>query len=152
MTSRSLRRLLVALAVVIACGPAAGRAQSPDPPTISPADLAAALRGPAGRRPIVIQVGFRIMYDQAHIPGSEYVGPATSPSAIEQLRTRVAPLKRDASIVLYCGCCPWERCPNVRPAAALLSSMGFTNFRVLRIANNFGADWVDKGYPVQKGK
>jgi hypothetical protein len=29
--------------------------------------------------------------------------------------------------------------------------MGFTNIKVLYIANNFGADWVDKGYPVAKG-
>jgi len=123
-----------------------------EPPTISPAELAKALQQPAGARPLVIQVGFRIMYDQAHIPGAEYVGPGSSGSAIDQLRQRVAPLKRDASIVLYCGCCPWDRCPNVRPAAALLTSMGFTNFKVLYIADDFGADWVAKGYPVQKGK
>jgi hypothetical protein len=29
--------------------------------------------------------------------------------------------------------------------------MGFTNVKVLYIANNFGADWVEKGYPVAKG-
>ena len=30
--------------------------------------------------------------------------------------------------------------------------MGFTNVKVLYLANNFGADWVDKGYPVAKGE
>ena len=29
--------------------------------------------------------------------------------------------------------------------------MGFRNVRVLYIANNFGVDWLDKGYPVSKG-
>jgi hypothetical protein len=29
--------------------------------------------------------------------------------------------------------------------------MGFTNVKVLYIVSNFGADWVDKGYPVAKG-
>jgi hypothetical protein len=29
--------------------------------------------------------------------------------------------------------------------------MGFTNLKVLYISNNFGADWVEKGYPVAKG-
>jgi hypothetical protein len=29
--------------------------------------------------------------------------------------------------------------------------MGFTNVKVLYIADNFGKDWVDKGYPVAKG-
>jgi hypothetical protein len=30
--------------------------------------------------------------------------------------------------------------------------MGFRNLRVLYIESNFGADWVDKGYPVSKGQ
>jgi thiosulfate/3-mercaptopyruvate sulfurtransferase len=29
--------------------------------------------------------------------------------------------------------------------------MGFTNVKILYIADNFGADWVEKGYPVGKG-
>jgi hypothetical protein len=29
--------------------------------------------------------------------------------------------------------------------------MGFTNVKVLYIANNFGTDWVSNGYPVAKG-
>jgi len=30
--------------------------------------------------------------------------------------------------------------------------MGFTNVRALYIANNFGSDWVDKGFSVEKGE
>jgi hypothetical protein len=30
--------------------------------------------------------------------------------------------------------------------------MGFTNVKVLYLANNFGADWVDKGYPVESSR
>jgi hypothetical protein len=29
--------------------------------------------------------------------------------------------------------------------------MGFTNVKVLYISDNFGTNWVDKGYPVAKG-
>jgi hypothetical protein len=29
--------------------------------------------------------------------------------------------------------------------------MGFTNVKALYLANNFGADWADKGYPVEAG-
>jgi hypothetical protein len=29
--------------------------------------------------------------------------------------------------------------------------MGFTNVKVLYLASNFGADWTDKGYPVERG-
>jgi rhodanese-related sulfurtransferase len=102
-------------------------------------------------KPLMIHVGSHVLYSQAHIPGSEYIGPASSDSALEALRKRVKPLPRNQSIVLYCGCCPWSHCPNIQPADDALHAMGFTNVKVLYIANNFGTDWVDKGYPVAKG-
>jgi thiosulfate/3-mercaptopyruvate sulfurtransferase len=104
------------------------------------------------QKPLVIQVGSHILYTQAHIPGSEYIGPANSPAGVEQLRKRVEALPRTKFIVLYCGCCPWSHCPTVEPADRLLQGMGFTNVKVLYIANNFGTDWVDKGYPTAKGE
>ena len=144
--------ILTTLCLTLLCGVASATAQTAEPATITATDLAAMLKKPASERPLVIQVGFKVMYDQAHIPGSEYIGPGSDGNGIAALRKRVGPLKRDAAVVLYCGCCPWDRCPNVRPAAALLTSMGFTNLKVLHIANNFGADWVNKGYPTQKGQ
>ncbi|HTF61653.1 MAG TPA: hypothetical protein VK638_02970 [Edaphobacter sp.] len=44
------------------------------------------------------------------------------------------------------------RCPNIRPAYEQLQSLGFKHINVLYLANNFGSDWVDKGYPVAKGR
>lgn len=99
----------------------------------------------------MIQVGSRVLFEQAHIPGSEYIGPASTDAGLKQLRDRLSPLKRDQFIVIYCGCCPWSHCPNMKPASDLLKEMDFTRFKVLFIANNFGADWVEKGYPVAKG-
>jgi hypothetical protein len=29
--------------------------------------------------------------------------------------------------------------------------MGFTNVKALYLADNFGADWAAKGYPVEQG-
>jgi hypothetical protein len=54
--------------------------------------------------------------------------------------------------VLYCGCCPWNRCPNIEPAFSKLKEMGFTDVKVLYLAENFGADWAAKGYSVEKGR
>jgi thiosulfate/3-mercaptopyruvate sulfurtransferase len=118
---------------------------------INPAELAKVLQSSGGNKPLMIQVGSHVLYSQAHIPGSEYIGPAASASGLEQLRKRVASLPKNTYIVLYCGCCPWDHCPNVKPADDALRSLGFTNVKVLYIANNFGADWVDKGYPAAKG-
>jgi rhodanese-related sulfurtransferase len=118
---------------------------------INPAELAKALQSSGSQKPLMIQVGSHVLYSQAHIPGSEYIGPAASAMGIEQLRKRVTSLPKNTYIVLYCGCCPWDHCPNVKPADDALHAFGFTNVKVLYIANNFGADWVDKGYPVAKG-
>jgi thiosulfate/3-mercaptopyruvate sulfurtransferase len=137
---------LLALAVLAPLYAAGG------PQLIQPAELNKILQGPAKERPLMIQVGFRTLYEQAHIPNSEYVGAASSAQGLKELHQRVQGLPRNRFIVLYCGCCPWSHCPNVEPAYKELQSMGFRNVRVLYIESNFGADWVDKGYPVSKGQ
>jgi rhodanese-related sulfurtransferase len=119
---------------------------------INPEELVKILQSPKGEKPLMIQVGSHVLYQQAHIPGSEYIGPASSESGIQQLRKRVESLPRSKSIVIYCGCCPWNHCPNVKPADDALHALGFTNVRVLYISDNFGANWPDKGYPVAKGE
>jgi len=118
---------------------------------IEPEELARILQSRDAEKPLILQIGFRFLFHEAHIPGSEYVGPASKDDGIKLLRQRVASLARGKFIVLYCGCCPWIKCPNVKPAYEALHSMGFTHVRVLRIGQNFGADWVSKGYPTAKG-
>lgn len=123
----------------------------PSSQLINAEELAGILQSPKSEKPLLIQVGSHVLYSQAHIPGSEYIGPASSESGLQQLRKRVESLPRSKFIVIYCGCCPWSHCPNVKPADDTLHAMGFTHVKVLYIANNFGADWVDKGYPAAKG-
>jgi thiosulfate/3-mercaptopyruvate sulfurtransferase len=118
---------------------------------IQPADLAASLQS-ASPKPLILQVGSHVLFAEAHIPGSEYAGPTNQPAGIQSLKDRVASLPKDTAIVLYCGCCPWERCPNIAAAYNLLHTMGFTNLKVLYIVDNFGSNWVAKGYPVAKGR
>jgi len=119
---------------------------------INPGELVQLLQSAKAEKPLILQVGSRVLYEQAHIPGSEYQGPASDPTGLQRLRARVESLPRSKSIVLYCGCCPWNHCPNAKPADEALHAMGFANVKVLYIANNFGVDWVDKGYPVAKGE
>lgn len=123
----------------------------PNSELINPNELVSILQSSKGEKPLLIQVGSHVLYSQAHIPASEYIGAASSESGVAQLRKRVEGLPRNTFIVIYCGCCPWSHCPNVKPAHDALHAMGFTRVKVLYIANNFGADWVDKGYPVAKG-
>jgi thiosulfate/3-mercaptopyruvate sulfurtransferase len=123
----------------------------PSSQLLNPDELVKILQSSAGDKPLLIQVGSHVLYTQAHIPDSEYIGPASSETGLQQLRKRVEPLPRDKFIVIYCGCCPWNHCPNVKPADDALRAMGFTNFKVLYISDNFGTNWVDKGYPTSKG-
>ncbi len=132
--------------------PSAGDLAPGSAQLINPEDLLDILQAPKGEKPLILNIGPHLLYMQAHIPGSEYIGAGSESQGIESLRRRVKPLPHNKFIVLYCGCCPWSHCPNVRPAYSELHKAGFTNVKVLYIADNFGTDWVYKGYPTIKGQ
>jgi thiosulfate/3-mercaptopyruvate sulfurtransferase len=66
------------------------------------------------------------------------------------LREIVSKYPKDADIVIYCGCCPFKDCPNIRPAFNLLKEMNYTNTKLLNLPHNLKTDWADKGYPMSK--
>ena len=131
--------------------PAGSAFSIPDAQLLKPEALVQLLHTTNKDKPLILQVGSHMLFAEAHIPGSEYAGPGSQQAGIEQLQNRANALPRTKLIVLYCGCCPWNRCPNLGPAFAKLREMGFANVKVLYLANNFGADWADKGYPVEHG-
>ena len=153
-TAPFLRRMLpMALLFALPALPVRGQSAMtiPQQALVQPAVLHAELQAHP-HAALILQVGSRMMFDQDHIPGAEYEGPGSRPEGLEALRARVKNLPRTQAIVLYCGCCPWDRCPNVAPAWALLHQMGFVRLRVLYLANNFGADWVAKGYGAEPSR
>jgi thiosulfate/3-mercaptopyruvate sulfurtransferase len=143
---------IFATLAILSIAAAAQAASIPATRLINPEGLVKLLQSSGKDKPLMIQVGSHVLFSQAHIPGSEYIGPASSEAGLQQLRKRVESLPHTKFIVLYCGCCPWSHCPNVKPADDTLRTLGFTNVKVLYIADNFGANWVDKGYPVAKGE
>ncbi|MCC7332233.1 MAG: rhodanese-like domain-containing protein [Flavobacteriales bacterium] len=76
------------------------------------------------------------------------IGDGKEKSNIEKLKTEISGLDKNSPIVVYCGCCPFKDCPNIRPAFELLNSMNFTNHKLLNIPKNLKVDWIDKGYPM----
>jgi thiosulfate/3-mercaptopyruvate sulfurtransferase len=106
----------------------------------------------AKHKPLILNIGPRSMFSQAHIPDAEYMGASSTDAGQQKLKDRVKPLPKNAAIVLYCGCCPWSHCPNVHPAYQLLHSLGYSNVKVLYITGDFGTDWASKGYPTAKGE
>jgi thiosulfate/3-mercaptopyruvate sulfurtransferase len=136
-----------------------GRAQSAAQPAsaltiptaqlMQPEELNKLLQKPQTLKPLILQVGSRVMFDEAHIAGAEYAGPGSHDDGLQALKNRVSSLSRQTSIVIYCGCCPWNHCPNIGPAYKLLSDMGFVHLKALHLADNFGDNWVNMGYPVE---
>ena len=102
------------------------------------------------KKPLVLHVGFNVLYRAAHIKGTPYAGPASKPEGLAELKKAVSGQPLDRDIVLYCGCCPMDKCPNLRPAFTALHEMGFKNVRVLSLPDNLKTDWIDKGYPTDK--
>lgn len=153
--SQARRALPTLFAILALFTLSSGRASGAETPKdslaahlIQPAALAHWLAGPAAQRPALIHVGFGVLYKGGHIPGSRYAGPASKPEGLDSLRKTLGPLPREAPLVLYCGCCPWENCPNVVPAFQTARAMGFKRVQVLLVAKDFQKDWADKGYPT----
>lgn len=140
--SRYLLILSFAAVSILSC-----QAQSPEPWTkdqlMEPAELATIMKDSAVRQPTILCVG-----PGALIQHSIDAGPARDQANLQKLRQQLANLPKDRPIVIYCGCCPFDRCPNIRPAFRLLNEMKFTHARLLNLSTNIKADWINKGYPT----
>lgn len=147
--------LMVAVAGILSLASRHAAAQAfPDPWTpaqvMTPEELLQELSAPT--KPIVIAVTFKQLYDRAHVPGALYFGPGQNPVTIAALKQWAASQPKDEEIVLYCGCCPWPDCPNIKSPFALLKDMGFTKLRVVKIETDFRRAWTEKKYPIEASK
>ena len=84
------------------------------------------------------------------IPHSIDIGMTNDEKNLAKFKDSLSTLPRNTNIVIYCGCCPFDHCPNVRPAIALLQQMKFTNYHLLDLPHNIKTDWIAKGYPQVK--
>ncbi|MFO7692082.1 MAG: rhodanese-like domain-containing protein [Vicinamibacterales bacterium] len=118
---------------------------------MTPAEFAAELASATGAdKPVVVCTAPPFLYRVGHIPGSILHGPASAPEGLDSLTKWAETLPRTADVVIYCGCCPLAHCPNLSPAYKVMKRLGFTRVRVLLIQDSFKADWVDRGYPVER--
>jgi thiosulfate/3-mercaptopyruvate sulfurtransferase len=127
--------------------------QGPDPwpasAFLEPAELAKVLQSSPEKAPKVICVAFPVLYKAKHISHSSFAGPGSKAEGLEALKKAVAGVDKSTEIVLYCGCCPMDHCPNIRPAYRVLAELGYTKVRVLNIATNTHTDWSSKNYPTE---
>ncbi|PUZ22795.1 hypothetical protein DCC81_20425 [Chitinophaga parva] len=123
-------------------------AQQKDPWTsaqlMEPGTLAARINAGQTKDLVVLCIG-----PGALVKGSVDIGPAHEAAGLQHLKAYLQQVDRSKTVVIYCGCCPFDKCPNIRPAFAELTAMGFKNARLLDLPRNLKADWLDKGYPKQ---
>ena len=136
--------------IIISCGWVAGNSNKSGEPwtekqLIEPSELNKILADAKLPKPTMFSIGFG-----GGIPGSVEMGAARDEVNLQKFKAALEKLPKDKDIVIYCGCCPFEPCPNIRPAFILLNNMGFTNHKLLNLKENFKVDWIDKGYPVNK--
>lgn len=110
---------------------------------MAPAELAKIISDPAKAKPIIYSVG-----PGGNIPGTVEMKPAGEQENLDRLRAALSKLDKNTEVVIYCGCCPYEHCPNVRPAFSLLNEMGFKNHKLLDLPHNLRTDWISKNYPT----
>ncbi|MEO8859844.1 MAG: rhodanese-like domain-containing protein [Ginsengibacter sp.] len=110
----------------------------------APSDLAATLKSNKNV-PIMFSIG-----PGAIIPNSIDIGMVKYEKNMDKFREQISKLPKTANILIYCGCCPYEHCPDVRPAIALLKNMKFTNYHLLDLPQNIKTDWIAKGYPTKE--
>ena len=101
-------------------------------------------------KPLILQVGVPSLFKLGHIPGSKLVGSGSTPEGIQELMKALQGSPSDREVVLYCGCCPWGKCPNIRPAFRALQEKRLSNIKVLYLPDSFPKNWVAEGFPVEK--
>ena len=109
-----------------------------------PAALAATLADAKAPKPAIFNIG-----PVQDIKGAISIGPTVVPENLEKLKQRLAKIPKDKEVIIYCGCCPFRRCPNIRPAFEVLKKLKFTKARLLNLPTSLNDDWISKGYPME---
>ena len=112
---------------------------------MEPAALAAILNNPKTTKPLIYNIG--VVDD---IKGAKNMGAASEKANLERFKKAISTLPKNTAVVVYCGCCPFSRCPNIRPAFQALKAAGLKNGRLLNLPTNIKTDWISKGYPLAR--
>src|SRR5690242_7518264 len=126
-----MKRLIGLLSVILLLGVSvvlfsfrSGSAYSPKQ-LMEPATLARILRDPTASKPVILNVGTMKL-----IKGAIPAGPTSTDDGMISFKSQLVRYKKSEPIVIYCGCCAMEHCPNIGPAMEYLQDQGFTNAKI----------------------
>ncbi|WP_423148960.1 rhodanese-like domain-containing protein [Rubrolithibacter danxiaensis] len=112
---------------------------------IEPSQLAALMKDDKAAKPLIFNIG-----QVNAIKGARSTGPVKEAQNLEDFKKTLQSLSKETPIVFYCGCCPFGKCPNIRPAFKAVKELGFTNAHLLNLPTNIKVDWIEKGYPLEQ--
>ena len=107
-------------------------------------ELADKIKTNAKDKPLIFNVG-----PMDNIKGAVGVGAATNITFADKMKGNLAMENKNRVVVVYCGCCSYQSCPNIKPAYDILIAQGFKNTRVLELPEGLKPDWVAKDYPME---
>lgn len=107
-------------------------------------ELSDKIKTNAKDKPVIFNVG-----PMENIKTAVFVGKATSATCVEKMKSTLAMENKNKPVVIYCGCCSYASCPNIKPAYDALIAQGFKNTKVLELPEGIKPDWVAKGYPME---
>lgn len=116
-----------------------------DSQLMEPATLAAEIKAEEAEKPVILNIGA-----VEDIKGAIHIGAVSNADNIAKLKSTVAGIAKNKVIVIYCGCCPFAKCPNIRPAFSELQKLGYSNVKLLNLPVNLNTNWTAKGYPLAK--
>jgi thiosulfate/3-mercaptopyruvate sulfurtransferase len=158
MISRRVLLAAIPLGLITACDRGATSTsdsaplptQNPLGPMLAPADLAKRVDEIKAGKIAVFYVGPDILFEHGHVPGARKLNDLETDEGYQALVRAISETPKDVEIVVYCGCCPYRHCPNVRPASKALRASGRTNAKYLDLPENFKTDWKNKGFPIER--
>ena len=112
---------------------------------MSTKELADKITANSKDKPLIFNVG-----PMENIKYAVAVGAATNATFRNKIQSNLAMENKTKAVVVYCGCCSYASCPNIKPAYDILISEGFKNTKVLELPEGIKPDWVAKGYPMEQ--
>lgn len=112
---------------------------------LEPSVLAAKIKAGEKATPVIFNIGA-----VEDIKGAKHIGPVSHNENMNSLKAAVSAMPKNTEIIIYCGCCPFAKCPNIRPAFLELKKLGFNNIKLLNLPVNLQTNWISKGYPLAR--
>ena len=110
---------------------------------IAPEALASKLNNTKAQQPVIFNIG-----PLSDIKGAINIGSTSGKANLDKLGKSLANVPKEKMVVIYCGCCPFRNCPNIRPAFSMLKDRGYKNLKLLNLKQNLKVDWTDWGFPM----